>query len=135
MKKLFGISALIIAMAVTFSACKKDDDSSGSNSTQNLESGKSWKVSYYYDNDKEETYKFTAYTFEFKDDGTLHAGHSSGTTVGYWNAGSRFNITSFVNSPLDDLNDDWVILSRTSDVIKLKDDNVTKREELHFSLL
>jgi hypothetical protein len=63
------------------------------------------------------------------------ASGSSGTVNGSWSVGSRFNIGSFASAPLDDLNDDWVIVSQSSTSIKLRDDNTTKVEELHFSLL
>ena len=134
MKSSIAMIFVFLGLTMAFTGCKKDDNSSQS-VTQNLQTGQTWKVSYYYDTDKDETYKFSSYTFEFKDDGTLVATGSSGTTNGTWNVGSRFNISSFSVSPLDDLNDDWVIVSQSDNVIKLKDDNSSKVEELHFSLL
>ncbi len=33
---------------------------------------------------------------------------------------------------LDDMTDDWLIVEKTDSFIKLKDDNLTKKEEIHL---
>lgn len=136
MKTAKHIALALLVFTLFFTACKKDD-SPGSN-TANLQSGQKWQVSYYYDSDKVETYKFSGYSFEFKDDGTLIASNSSGSTSGTWSINSssnKFIISMGSMAPLDDLNDDWLINSQDNNNLKLKDDNTTKLEELHFSLL
>jgi len=134
MKKIIINFVFVIAIAITFSSCKKDDNSN-SNSNTNISSSK-WQVSYFYDNTKEETYKFNGYEFEFKSDGMLVAYHSAGNTSGTWSLNSssnKFIIYLSSVSPLDDLNDDWIILENSDNKIRLRDDNTTKVEELHFS--
>lgn len=132
MRTIISIGALA-SLILFFSSCKKDDNSSNSSGDAALVNGKSWTVSYYYD-DKDETYKFTGYTFEFNDDGSLSVSHSSGSSNGTWSIGSsKFNINLGTTEPLDDLTDDWRIIEQSSDLIKLRDDNTTKTEEVHFS--
>ncbi len=98
-----------------------------------------WVVSYFYDNDKEETSDYNGYTFEFKNDNTLTATRNSGTITGTWNEVSDDGFQKMVialnttDDKLKELNDDWVIESRNDTQVKLKDDNPARNEQLHFS--
>lgn len=133
MKSYFKpVVLLLFATAFVFQSCKKDDSSSSSGSR--VDEGV-WKVSYYYD-DKDETYKFNGYTFTFNSDGSVSAVHSSGSASGSWNISSssnKFNLSFGAAAPLDDLTDDWLIQEQSGNLIRLKDDNTTRLEELHFN--
>ncbi len=127
---------IIICLSTLFIGCKKTDSSSVS--PANLQSGKNWQITYYYDSSKDETYKFNSYSFEFKDDGTLVANGSGISTTGVWSINSnnsRMSISLGSASPLDNLSSDWLIISQTNTKIKLRDDHSLKLEEVHFSLL
>ncbi len=93
-----------------------------------------WKVVYYFD-DKDETYKFNGYSFVFSTDGKLTATFSGQTKTGVWSVNSSSNkliITISGTDALDDMTDDWLIVEKTDASIKLKDDNLTKKEEIHL---
>jgi hypothetical protein len=132
-------SILILSLTGIFlflASCKKDDSSPASASGDPaLVSGKTWKVTHFYD-DKDETYKFTNFTFDFAAGGVLTATAPAGSTTGTWSiSSSKFFIDLGASDPLRELTDDWRLLEQTSDLIKLRDDNDEKLEELHFSRL
>lgn len=140
------LSIIFLAVVVLFSACKTEDNnvnpsSGGNNNSGVLVTGVNWRVSYFYDNDKDETSDFSGYTFEFRSDNTLVANNGSNTISGTWNETVDDNLPRLVmqlnttNDKLDELNDDWVIESKTASEIKLKDDNPDRNEQLHFTKL
>jgi hypothetical protein len=103
-----------------------------------LAQGGTWKVTWYWDKDKDETNDFSGYTFNFQPSGAFESVKNSSTTTGTWNTGSddgsqRLVISSgSATKPLSDLDDDWIIVSMTDTKIELKDDNDEHLEELHF---
>lgn len=140
------LSIIFLAIVVLFSACKTEDNNvnpsgGGNNNSGVLVTGVNWRVSYFYDNDKDETSDFSGYTFEFRSDNTLVANNGSNTTSGTWNEIVDDNLPRLViqlnttNDKLDELNDDWVVESKTASEIKLKDDNPDRNEQLHFTKL
>lgn len=121
-------------------SCEKDDDDNSqqqnSNVTQTINTAQSgsWKVTYFFDSDHEETGHFTGYVFTFNNNGSLVAVKGSTTITGTWSVtdsnssdddgGSNdtdFNI--FFASPPDfeDLSDDWEIVSVSNSKIELTD--------------
>ena len=98
-----------------------------------------WKVTYFWDKDKIETSDFNGYTFEFLSDGTFKANiPGGGSQTGTWGERPddgvvKLDIVIPGAKPLDDLNEDWVILEKTDTSLKLRDDNNTHLEEIHFS--
>ena len=139
MKKFQYAWIIILAITMLVTSCKKEDSSSATSAvSSNLKSGASWRVSWYYDSDKEETSNYARYTFEFSDGGVFTAFATSGNTSGTWSyddSSKKLNIAIGSSSPLSDLTDDWLITEHSDSVIKLKDDNSEKREELHFTLI
>ncbi|MCB0468743.1 MAG: hypothetical protein KDC64_11120 [Aequorivita sp.] len=94
----------------------------------------SWKITYFFDSDQNETDHFTGYVFTFNNNGSLVAVKGSTTVTGTWSVtdsnssdddgGSNdtdFNI--FFASPADfeDLSDDWDIISVSNSKIELTD--------------
>ena len=130
MRTLLLTPVIYFFAILLLASCEKDDDNSNSNSNV---SG-TWYVSYYYDKDKVETNNFSGYTFEFKANGEMTATKNGNTTTGNWSeTSSRFNITIGTSEHLEDLTDDWVKVEKSNNLIKLKDDNTTHLEELHFT--
>ena len=120
-------------------SCDKDDDNtqqqeSTAQQTQNTAQSGSWKITYFFDSDQNETNHFNGYTFTFKENGSLVAVNGSTTITGTWSvtdsnssdddggsSNTDFNI--FFASPPDfeELSDDWDIISVTNSKIELTD--------------
>lgn len=110
-------------------SCKRE--SVNSNNTTAL-SG-TWRINYYWDQ-KDETSNFTSYYFMFNSGGILMAHTNTGSTItGTWSETStKFTINFGSNPVLSDLNSEWLKTERTGTVIKLKDDNPSQDDQLHF---
>ena len=126
--RFLGIFICLTCLSCT----KSNDDNSGTNDPQ-VTAGK-WKVSWFWDKDKEETSDFNGYSFEFKSDGTLVASlPDNSTKSGTWSVSStKFIITIGGTYALDEMTDDWLLLEKSDNLIRLKDDNATHLEELHL---
>lgn len=137
-----------LALVVAFSSCtKKNDDSvnpSNSLNKSQMVTGQ-WMVSYYFDSGKDETGHYNGYTFVLDDNGTLTASNGSSTYTGKWwigspgsdddNSSNRFNIQISGNKAMEDITDDWRIISLNDSGIQLEDDSNsgTSIEKLHFA--
>lgn len=110
-------------------ACSKDDDNSAGTSSaevrNTLVSG-TWRVTYYWDTDHDETANFSAYNFTFLSSGTVNATSSLLTVTGSWATGvddSKVKLTLAFTSPADfvEISDDWHVIERTSTKVRLQD--------------
>ncbi len=122
-----SIYALLLFIAVS---CKRE--SVASNSTTAPLTG-TWRINYYWDQ-KDETSDFAGYYFMFNSGGVLMAHRSSGYTItGTWSETSTKFTINFGNDPvLSELNSEWLKTERSGTVIKLKDDNPSQDDQLHF---
>ena len=138
--KFFALFALVILWS-----CSNSDDDAASPDSGTISKDQvtgNWKVSYYYDNGKDETSDFSGYTFTFAADGIVTAYSSGQDYAGTWSIGeagddsssssNKLVISLSGNDRVRDLSDDWVILSLKGDEIRLKDDSSNSVEELHF---
>ena len=143
MKKFSFYSILAcIFMMTTASMCSGDDDNSSSSSNPqpviNAVSDGTWRVTYYYDTDSEETNQFAGYNFTFGDNHVLTADNGTNTYTGSWSVtnssnSSRsgddddddndvdFNIAFTSPSNFAELTDDWHIISYSATRIELID--------------
>lgn len=143
---------LVLSLVITSAACSKTDDAktpSALSSTAKQEIiADTWQVSSYIDNGKDETSKFSGYSFTFSENGILTATNSGTTFTGTWLIGSDhsgsddsshqsgddnkliINITG--NYQMDELSDDFLIGSISETEIVLSDDNPLKIKELRF---
>jgi len=103
----------------------------------NISTDGTWIVSSYIDDGDDETSDYTTFRFNFLEDGVLHAtdllSSNSNPYVGTWSITDSnsndddnlddldFNINFTVSNQLDDLSDDWDIISYTDTEIKLID--------------
>lgn len=139
-KQITPITLLIFAIATMVVSCKKDDntkpdDNSNSSMSAIIISG-TWRVSYFHESGDDHTSNFSGYTFTFNSKGTMAATNSAGTTNGTWSNDDSQNglhISLGSSNPLKDLSKGWLIISKTSNEIKLEDDNSAHNEELHFT--
>lgn len=130
MKNLF----FIILMSVVLFSCEQDDNSQ-SNSTGNTNISQqdlngNWRITYFAEDGKDETFYFSGYTFTFSNN-VVAATKSSTVVNGVYSlsgsssssgssSGSKFVITFPDTDPWEELNEDWDILEKSANKIKLK---------------
>jgi hypothetical protein len=120
-------------------SCDKDDDNTQqlettAQQTQNTAQSGSWKITYFFDSDQNETNHFNGFTFTFNENGSLVGVNGSTTITGTWSVtdsnssdddggSSDVDFNIFFASPPDfeDLSDDWDIISVTNSKIELTD--------------
>ena len=104
-------------------------DCSNNNTTiedfETLVTSGNWYVTYFFD-DYDETSDFADYEFTFASDGSAQATNTSGSTPGTWDyytdsGEEKFDLNFGTTDPLDELEEDWIILEATQDIIRLKD--------------
>lgn len=127
-------SILPIALfLVTLTSCNKSKTQN--NIQDDIQQG-TWVVSSYIDNGNDETIDFTTFRFTFNQDGSLQVmdliSSSTNQFTGQWSITDSnsnddsiddldFNVTFNVGNKLDDLTDDWDIVSQSETEIKLVD--------------
>ena len=127
-------SILPIALfLVTLTSCNKSKTQN--NIQDDIQQG-TWVVSSYIDNGNDETMDFTSFRFTFNQDGSLQVmdllSSSTNQFTGQWSITDSnsnddsiedldFNVTFNVGNKLDDLTDDWDIVSQSGTEIKLVD--------------
>ncbi len=125
------LSALILVSLFTTlqsSSCSKDDDVAAIGPAI---SG-AWKVSIYWDK-KDETSKFTGYSFVFNSGGQVVASKGAVNVNGTWSESStKLNINFGADPVLSNINKDWLKVEKTATSIKLKDDNSASDERVEF---
>lgn len=134
--------ALVWSCSTDDSDSNNDDSNNGNSADQvsaTMEDG-TWRITYFFDTDEDETSDFAGYSFDFRSDGSLVATKSGTTVEGTWSVqdGSSndsndddgnssddddFNIFFPVpdSSDFEDLNDDWDIITFSSTKIELTD--------------
>jgi hypothetical protein len=137
MKRLFLIPLLMcIFMLNVASSCSDDDnDNSSADPTPviNTVTQGTWRVTYYFDTDTDETSDFAGYTFTFGAANALVATNGTNTYTGTWSVTNDdsdddspsndldFNILFTTPANFADLSDDWEIVSRTDTKVQLRD--------------
>jgi hypothetical protein len=140
MKNLKKIKfSLVIAMLfvlTTSSMCSNDDDGSTSSVNPsdviNIVNNGTWRITYYYDTDHEETSSFNGYNFTFGESNVLTASNGTNSYTGTWSVTDSnsnddnlsdldFNIAFSSPAQFEELTDDWEIIEKSSTLIKLKD--------------
>lgn len=118
--RIILVTFIYVGLATT---CEKDEvgiQNTSATEIRDIAKSGSWKISYFFDSDKNETHHFTGYLFSFNEDGSLVARKGDTTVTGTWSVtqssssdddgGSNdldFNI--FFASPreFEELSDDW----------------------------
>lgn len=138
MSKQLMLFMMTTFLAMTIWSCENtsDDDMSGNDISVIVTEATEWRVTYYWDKDKDETSDFQGYSFQFEDDGSLLAFQGGNLTfTGSWSVNSSSNklvLNLGQLEPLDELTDDWLIINKSNVRIELKDDNDEHLEELHL---
>ncbi|HOX83923.1 MAG TPA: hypothetical protein PLJ60_21035 [Chryseolinea sp.] len=131
MKKII-LFAFLLPLAL---ACSDDNSEKGDqNEVINIASSGTWKITYFFDTDTDETSDFTGFNFTFGTSNVLTA--SNGTTVhtGTWSVSDsnsnddsvddlHFNIEFASPATFEELSDDWHVIEYASTKIKLIDES------------
>jgi hypothetical protein len=124
-KKLLAIGCLL---SVFFMGCKKDDvvtPNLSAEVTNTLKTG-TWRVSYYWDNDQDETASFNGFSFQFLNNNTVTASKNNNTISGSWATGTDDSsvklFLNFVSPPdFESISGDWKISLHSPTQINLVD--------------
>ena len=139
--KLLVVALIILSM--TSISCTSDDDSNEEQSEQqiisqienNLING-SWRITEFIDSGEDETNHFVGYNFIFGANGVVTAGNSSSSYEGSWSITGNdnsdddddddtndldFNINFNLSNDFEELNEDWDIITHSSNKIELID--------------
>jgi hypothetical protein len=128
MKSKRSIIAILVFLTGIMTACSKDDSTTPSSPAtvkESLGSG-TWRITYFWDTDHEETGHFTGYSFTFGDPGVVAATNGSVDVTGTWSTltddSSLKLVLSFANpADFQDLSSDWRIVESTGLKIRLED--------------
>lgn len=122
---------MIVLSTFILISCSKKDDVVTVPLNTTIEG--TWRVNLYFDNNSDETSKFSGYNFTFNSNGQISATNGSNSVSGTWSQGSnRFYINFGTTAVFSDLNDNWLLVEKTTASIKMKDDNPAKNEQLNF---
>jgi hypothetical protein len=122
--KIF-VTAAILSIAGTQQSCTKDkqEEIAYNIASSYINKGK-WKVTRFAEDGKDETGTFREYIFQFNTDGTVTATKGNTSVKGTWSAGSDDSKSkmyiNFGPSPLNELNEDWVIKNATAKTMQLE---------------
>lgn len=122
------ITLSFLLFSALFFSCKKEDNAasiSTSNVSSTILTG-SWRITYYWDTDHEETSSFNGYNFIFNSNGSVSATKASSVINGTWstrNDDSKVKLVIAFSSPANfiEISDDWHTIERTDVKIKLQD--------------
>ena len=127
MKKLVFI--LTASTLFLFVSCQKDDNSTPSISTTTVTNtvvSGSWKITYYWDTDHEETANYSGYNFVFGSGNILTATKTGSSLAGTWSTlsdDSKIKLVLDFSTPASfiKISNDWHVIERTDTRIKLQD--------------
>lgn len=126
----------MLFVLTTSSMCGSDDTPSSSNNNPddviNVVNNGTWRITYYYDTDHEETSNFNGYNFTFGASSVLTASNGTNNYTGTWSVTDSnssddsisdldFNIAFSSPAQFEELTDDWEIIEKSTTVIRLKD--------------
>lgn len=117
---------VVILIATLFTGCKKEDNSITTSNVQNLIVTGSWRVTYYWDTNKDETSNFNDYSFVFEQTKNVSVTKNGLLISGTWNIindDSKVKLVLNFNAPTDfiEISDDWHVIERTNNRLKLQD--------------
>ena len=127
MKKIFALATIFIALGLT--SCKKDEPSTSNITTSNVTttvSAGTWRVTYYWDTNRDETANFNGFNFTFGTSNLVSASNSLLTINGTWSIAKddskiKLILAFTTNANFIEISDDWHVIERTDTKIRLQD--------------
>lgn len=137
-------SILVVTVLLTGISCSKS--SGGGSSTDTIASivtQGTWKVHLYLNEAKDETANYSVYTFTFNSNGSMTAVNGGVTTTGTWTEALDSGKTKFtlkwngggIPVLLLQIEEDWVLKTKSATMIELTDVTATNNDEIHFQKL
>lgn len=118
---------LALLFSITLNSCSSDDDNSGvDDGTSQLIVQGSWRITYFFEDNIDQTHYFTGYAFIFSADHTLSAVNGDVTILGNWTIGNDDSTHKLVilfpikDGPFEEISEDWQIQNKTPSKIELK---------------
>jgi major membrane immunogen (membrane-anchored lipoprotein) len=122
------ISFVALAFSLLISCSRSDDNSSSISTTAvtNTVVSGTWRITYYWDTDHEETSNYNSYNFTFANGGAITAVKTGSTVTGTWSTtldDSKTKLVLSFSAPASfvELSDDWHVIERTDTKIRLQD--------------
>lgn len=84
-----------------------------------------WKINLFFEDGMNITGDYSFYTFTFKDDGTVRAANNGFSVFGTWKVKKDDGKVKFyldLGSPIDELSEDWEVISNTNTKLELQDE-------------
>ena len=127
MKKIFALATIFIALGLT--SCKKDEPSTSNITTSNVTttvSAGTWRVTYYWDTNRDETANFNGFNFTFGTSNLVSASNSLLTINGTWSIANddskvKLILAFTTRANFIEISDDWHVIERTDTKIRLQD--------------
>lgn len=117
----------VLALSLWITGCSKDESNaiSDPSGVNNAVTNGTWRITYFWDTDKDETAHFSGYQFTFGTGGVLTASNGSTVITGAWSSGtddSGLKMVIAFSSPADfeELSEDWHILEVTETKMQLQ---------------
>ena len=128
----------ILTLGILSISCSDNGDDDGALSEElivkieNNMNASTWRITRFIDSGKDETNDFVGYNFKFNNSGVLTANNGTNNYEGTWSVTDsnsnddslddlHFNINFDLTNDFEDLNDDWDIVSQTSNKLELID--------------
>jgi hypothetical protein len=120
--KLLGL--LMLSLTV-LSACDKNDDNPANMDVRTVATSGTWKITYFFDDSRDQTSIFSGYAFTFGANNMLTAVKANSSIPGTWatdtdDSKSKLVIAFAGPSGFDELTEDWLVVQSTSSMIKLQ---------------
>ena len=151
MKKTILLGKLImLSIFFTLASCSSNDDNDNStgggsgggagtggsvsaqiNELRTIMASGTWVITFYFDNNQEETNTYRTFSFIFNPQGSLNASDGIDTSNGTWSVTPDssddgdidFNIVFTSPPDFEELSDDWDVISYSNDKLELRDIN------------
>lgn len=145
MKNVMKNLITLVLISILCVGCSSDDSNTSDTGNsadliRDIATDGTWRITYFFDTDSDETSDFQGYSFTFGADGQLTAVNANTTVVGDWSVidddsnsssdddGNSSDDDDFIiffpvpeSNDFEDLNDDWDVVSVTANKIELTD--------------
>lgn len=133
-------SILIVTVLLTGISCSKSSGGGTTDTIASIVTQGTWKVHLFLNDTKDETANYSTYTFTFNSNGSMTAVNGGVTTNGTWTETVDSGKTKFVlkwaggGIPvlLLQIEEDWILKSKSATMIELTDVTATNNDEIHF---